>query len=167
LVATECPTQRARPLVQGWYVCRISRGLCTDSAERLQVLAAIIRSPLAKVDRLQLATAEMSTSFDKPRSMILQECYSVATEEVRRRKGKGELINLYHHWQTLMSQLPRAISLSDFPLNLSTPAPLLLIQERSGPPRLEVTRRMSINLPPRPTWPTWLLKPTTFSQTSE
>ncbi|KAL7424051.1 hypothetical protein Q5752_001636 [Cryptotrichosporon argae] len=62
--------------------------------ERMNLLTAIIRSPLVTVNRLQLATAEVGTQITPKRQAILRSLYLVAAEEERMRKEalSGELV---------------------------------------------------------------------------
>jgi hypothetical protein len=68
--------------------CLVGRAALTI-AERLALLASIIRSPLISVSRLELSTAEAAAFISRPRLAVLREVYLVGKEEERRRKEDG------------------------------------------------------------------------------
>lgn len=65
----------------------------TGIAERLELALAILRSPLVKVNKLEISTAENLAYIAPGKMKILREIYKVAKEDERLREaGDGELL---------------------------------------------------------------------------
>lgn len=78
----------------------------TDIAERLSILATIIRSDKVDVAKLELSTAECCALIPQSRHATLRELYAVAKEEQRLRQT-------HPGWDRLTVHLPETTSATD------------------------------------------------------